>query len=426
MWDFLYSNPFTAIAAGFYSLLDRQQQTPFAPVDQFYVNNPNEVPQFGGFTDPADVVASGIFTEYQGGSSEAIPRSYDLPPLPNIPPSQTFPAPPTGSGSSDVGPLPLPAGVLPYGLGGSSGLGALRPSQQQTPEEMRRLYRMLPKGKKGDPGARALEKALGVAPKKRKVTYAKVGAKVARNLTLDVLKKIEMPAILRSITAGAGVRILGAGARVLGPLGAAVGVGSLLPDGTMKAVGDAVLNAFGRPGGQQQAKALAAKKKTDQLQPINLGTPDYRGTPGQIAAATKAAEEVRRGIRSPIMKIPKYAAPPKPKGLARLLSPSPKTLRNVKALGAAIDAYRKKQKTTAAAVASVAAATLPVPQNVPLAMSSYGSLPWAPTRTSTSCSCGPKKKRGPARKCLERSAVIYKAGRYKGKAAGTKCIRYAT
>lgn len=39
------------------------------------------------------------------------------------------------------------------------------------------------------------------------------------------------------------------------------------------------------------------------------------------------------------------------------------------------------------------------------------------------CSCGP---RGPRRKCLERAPVRFSAGRRKGKAAGTKCIRYAT
>jgi hypothetical protein len=42
-----------------------------------------------------------------------------------------------------------------------------------------------------------------------------------------------------------------------------------------------------------------------------------------------------------------------------------------------------------------------------------------------SCHCKPKR-RGPARRCLERGTVAWKTGRYKGRAAGSKCIRYAT
>ena len=38
------------------------------------------------------------------------------------------------------------------------------------------------------------------------------------------------------------------------------------------------------------------------------------------------------------------------------------------------------------------------------------------------CGCGP---RGPRRKCLERAPVAWRSGRNKGKAAGSKCVRYA-
>ena len=44
---------------------------------------------------------------------------------------------------------------------------------------------------------------------------------------------------------------------------------------------------------------------------------------------------------------------------------------------------------------------------------------------SARCDCKPKK-RGPQRKCLERGAVAWKSGRYKGRSAGQKCIRFAT
>jgi len=42
--------------------------------------------------------------------------------------------------------------------------------------------------------------------------------------------------------------------------------------------------------------------------------------------------------------------------------------------------------------------------------------------SSASCSTVP---RGPRRKCLERAPVNWRSGRNKGKAAGTKCVRYA-
>jgi len=40
------------------------------------------------------------------------------------------------------------------------------------------------------------------------------------------------------------------------------------------------------------------------------------------------------------------------------------------------------------------------------------------------CDCPPKKKRKPSRKCLERAQVVWKSGRYKGKVAGKKCVRF--
>lgn len=42
--------------------------------------------------------------------------------------------------------------------------------------------------------------------------------------------------------------------------------------------------------------------------------------------------------------------------------------------------------------------------------------------SSGDCGCGP---RGPRRKCLERAPVTWRSGRNKGKAAGSKCVRYA-
>jgi hypothetical protein len=416
MFDVFYSNPFTAIAAGFYSLYQRTNNA-FSPVDPYYAAAPaSEQPQFGSATPWEDVVASGIFSDYQAGSSEVIPPSYDLPPLPNTPPSPIVPAPPTGGGSSGGEPQLPPATTLPYGLGGSSSLGGLLPSSQQTPEQRRALYRMLPKGKKGDAGARALEKAMGLAPKKRKVTYNTVASKLARKLTGDVLKKIELPAILRSVTGGAGVLL----PRVLGPLGMGI---------TGMSIGGMVRDS-GLFGTKKPATVRASRKVPGVLKPITV---DAKRIVGGTPAMDKALEEYGRGIYTAMPKqVPTFtpiAGQPKEGLLKRLINRNPKTMKNVQVLGAVLDAV-KKQRRGATAAAAALLPQLPTSPAASIAPSlSYGQLPWAPTRissSSSSCSCGPKKKRGPARKCLERGTVVFKTGRYKGKAAGTKCIRYAT
>lgn len=50
----------------------------------------------------------------------------------------------------------------------------------------------------------------------------------------------------------------------------------------------------------------------------------------------------------------------------------------------------------------------------------YGGPP--PT-TTAGCDCKPKRK-GPKRRCLERAQVAWRTGRYKGKLAGTRCVRW--
>lgn len=68
----------------------------------------------------------------------------------------------------------------------------------------------------------------------------------------------------------------------------------------------------------------------------------------------------------------------------------------------------------------------------PLTPINAGALPFAPyagfsgggfAAQSTSCDCKPKR-RGPKRRCLERADVSWRTGRYKGKRAGSKCVRW--
>jgi len=52
------------------------------------------------------------------------------------------------------------------------------------------------------------------------------------------------------------------------------------------------------------------------------------------------------------------------------------------------------------------------------------SVPQRPSGSATQrCDCKPKK-RGPKRRCLERGQVQWRSGRYKGKPAGSRCIRW--
>ena len=52
-------------------------------------------------------------------------------------------------------------------------------------------------------------------------------------------------------------------------------------------------------------------------------------------------------------------------------------------------------------------------------------VPFIPRSSITgNCECPPKRKRT-KRKCLERAEVSWRTGRYKGKKAGTKCVRFA-
>lgn len=56
------------------------------------------------------------------------------------------------------------------------------------------------------------------------------------------------------------------------------------------------------------------------------------------------------------------------------------------------------------------------------APSGFGAIPPSVT-ASSNCDCKPKR-RGPKRRCLERAQVAWKTGRYKGKNAGTRCVRW--
>jgi hypothetical protein len=105
------------------------------------------------------------------------------------------------------------------------------------------------------------------------------------------------------------------------------------------------------------------------------------------------------------------------------------TLKRAQLAGAAVGLLAaSRKKSSAPSVAAVIPSPMLTTNTNTSITTLLASAPYASSSTSirsAGCSCKPKK-RGPQRKCLERASVVYRTGRYKGKAAGTKCIRYAT
>jgi len=82
-----------------------------------------------------------------------------------------------------------------------------------------------------------------------------------------------------------------------------------------------------------------------------------------------------------------------------------------------------------AAPSSAISLALPSPSTIrptqPLTVVQGAALPLTATRTaSQQCECKSKKKRK-RRKCLEMADVGWTSGRYKGKKAGRRCVRFA-
>jgi len=73
--------------------------------------------------------------------------------------------------------------------------------------------------------------------------------------------------------------------------------------------------------------------------------------------------------------------------------------------------------------AAVAPLPTPTTDTLPQPLTLVQSAGLSSTSTRT-CECKAKKKRD-KRKCLERAQVEWRSGRYKGKLAGTKCVRFA-
>lgn len=68
--------------------------------------------------------------------------------------------------------------------------------------------------------------------------------------------------------------------------------------------------------------------------------------------------------------------------------------------------------------------TTPGPAPAPLTFVGGGGVT-SPTQAREDCECKKKRRDTKRKKCLERAQISWRSGRYKGKLAGTKCVRYS-
>lgn len=380
----------------------------------YYVGPPPENPQPPLVTAPPgqglgglpSIIGVSLGAEASYGASPGLLPIDALPPAPAAPALPTVPA----SGGSAVA-IPLP--VAPLGPTGSSdptlalARGGSFAAWWAPGDAEAAAYR-----KKLDAAARVIAKGTGITKRRKRapMTMNKLGAKLAERAVKGLFK----PGLGRA-AAGTAARV---GGKLLGPV--AVGA-TMLPwdflNDLRKSLGDVVFNPRGVPSPYGLARG-----KADELAPITV-------TAKRVGGVKRGGITTWPGIaqNQVMVPFPKYA-PPAP---AAKFGLKPAVVQRVQAVGALLDKLKKKGGSTVAAplpiaaLASIGAAAPLTNVSTFTNITSVGAVPKRGTAAAAACSCKPKR-RGPARKCLERGQVIYKSGRYKGKAAGSKCIRYAT
>jgi len=216
------------------------------------------------------------------------------------------------------------------------------------------------------------------------------------------------------------------------------------------AIGEEAGAIFGeRKYGQTDAERAAAAKAEAELRRRRLeqAVPlpgELEGRAALPEGMTMPAKLDKRGDpiggmrRMPTMSIP----PPAPKrnrmqrALHRIQSVTNNPWAQLGVLGLGVLGSRRRRSSPAVmpSLQEVTPITFPdaedvltlTPGMIPFAAmpgaSGYGAQPPSTTRLGD-CSCKPKR-RGPKRRCLERAQVAWRSGRYKGKLAGTRCVRW--
>lgn len=146
-------------------------------------------------------------------------------------------------------------------------------------------------------------------------------------------------------------------------------------------------------------------------------------TPQELAGPTlSSGVPVASGLPGVASAPAPVPAPKKPGGLLGRINKQ--TLQRAQLAGLGVGLLSRKKSTPAVAPLTAIEAPRVSSTSTTTTYLAGPVLTNTSSRTlTTGCSCA-KKKRGPARKCLERGTVAWKTGRYKGRAAGQKCIRW--
>jgi len=223
------------------------------------------------------------------------------------------------------------------------------------------------------------------------------------------------------------------GAILTGAFGATdLGNGELTPEQMAKVEKD-VRDAAAAKERARQA-AIDALEVTVPKNPY--GFPNARVPGGNRTVDRRAAATIPLpfpDIRGVTTAPQPRTAPTRTQRMARIVQRAQSMTRNPYAqlgvLGLSI--LGRRSRSAGSDPATVAVAPLPIPDSptqgpgsspFPLTGLGTGLLPSTST-SAPGCSCKPKK-RGPRRQCLERAPIKWAGGRRKGKAAGSKCIRW--
>lgn len=189
---------------------------------------------------------------------------------------------------------------------------------------------------------------------------------------------------------------------------------------------------------QRQEAEERFRQELESLQEVTVNQTrqygvDERGLGGPIRVNT----QTRRGGMGPPTweQLPPGARSPRSRPTEEVTSvgrrPRDSLLRNASIFGLGLAGIQLLRSSRTSASSPPVAVNIPpitipgpMPQPQPLTLVQGGMLGSTPTATRT-CECKDTKRKK-RRKCLERAQVEWRSGRYKGKLAGTKCVRFSS
>lgn len=393
-----------------------------------------------------------------------LPPSVPLPDAPALPPSLDLPPPVLPGPGLDVLPLPTPLGGTDYGVAAPSLQGLLLRAGRSSGESRRRVA--------------AEDQAYGRRVRRIARRIMRRGTRLAQGPSPVLTEPPFFPPVPSSglpppppaIDEQAGPRRptrrargarggVGAGV-VVGGEGIAEGIGQIAGEVAAEAIHGDELREAERIAAQKERELADRYRELEEGWAIlsqGVPTPPNRyGFPSEHISGDRVADQILRRAQTRTVPIPMPQLPPaqlppvsgqRPSRLRRVLSRiasarSSKLGRALTGVSIAQQLYQSRRRGGGFTAQPIALgdAIVPPPATLPSGPSvTPGMLPFTPGQPMTftgggggvvtgsrtqGCDCKPKR-RGKPRKCLERGAVAWRTGRYKGRAAGTKCIRWA-